>query len=339
MEEAIQGFPPSKQIRLQYYLAASIAFICLANLILLGFAREKFPLETSLLAAFLCLDSYLALFILLGHGSVQLFLQQHARRHNRFVLLFLLALFIPYLVYAFGTRSFSSLSTLKLLLYIALPTFVCSTTRTPSGYSKWQDAAAVLLLWLPIDFRLLRDVWPWPHGLMAYSLNSLAATSLGVFLFVGVRNLDQVGYQFHFSLEDWGVALRNFLLFAPLAIIIGFVTGFISIAERFATPWELAVSAIGIFVLIAIPEELLFRGIIQNLMSRVIPSSFWSLLLSSLLFGASHLNNGPGLDWRYFLLATIAGLFYGDAYRMTRKLISPAILHALVDVTWRGFFR
>jgi membrane protease YdiL (CAAX protease family) len=170
-------------------------------------------------------------------------------------------------------------------------------------------------------------------------MNSLAGASLGVFLFVGVRGLDQVGYRFQSSRDELRIALRNFVLFIPLALVIGFASGFLSIAKHFATPQEMVLSTVGVFILIAIPEELLFRGIIQNLMHRMIPNPFWSLFLSSLIFGASHLNNGPRPDWRYFLLATLAGAFYGDAYRKTQKLISPAILHTLVDVAWRSFFR
>ena len=121
MKEAIADTSPSRRIRLRNYLAASIIFVLFADLLLLIFARGRFPLGISLLASFLCLDSYLALFVLLGHESVQLFIQKQIARHSKFPLLFLLVLFIPHLVYAVGTHSFSILSALKLLIYFALP--------------------------------------------------------------------------------------------------------------------------------------------------------------------------------------------------------------------------
>ncbi|MGH9962094.1 MAG: CPBP family intramembrane glutamic endopeptidase [Pyrinomonadaceae bacterium] len=66
----------------------------------------------------------------------------------------------------------------------------------------------------------------------------------------------------------------------------------------------------------------------------------FSLVVTSIIFGAAHLNNGPTRpDWRYFLLATIAGLFYGNAYARTGRLLAPAIVHTLVDTVWRSFFR
>lgn len=97
--------------------------------------------------------------------------------------------------------------------------------------------------------------------------------------------------------------------------------------------------ALGIFIFIGIPEELLFRGIIQNLLEKAIGRPALALGVASLIFGAAHLNNGPSPDWRYFLLATLAGLVYGRAYAKTRNLMAPALLHTLVDVAWRGFFR
>jgi membrane protease YdiL (CAAX protease family) len=151
--------------------------------------------------------------------------------------------------------------------------------------------------------------------------------------------LSQVGYHYQFERRDWLIGLRNFLLFAPIAIPIGIYTGFIRLSKHLAAPWQIGLSALGIFLFIAIPEELLFRGIIQNFMEKSWLGKMPALIVTSLIFGASHLNNGPRPDWRYFLLASIAGLFYGNAYQRTRKLLAPAIVHTLVDTVWRSFFR
>jgi membrane protease YdiL (CAAX protease family) len=102
---------------------------------------------------------------------------------------------------------------------------------------------------------------------------------------------------------------------------------------------EFVLSAAGIFVFIAMPEELLFRGIIQNFLQKSWLKPLPALIVTSVIFGVAHLNNGPRPDWRYFLLATIAGLFYGNAYTRTRALLAPAIVHTLVDTVWRSFFR
>jgi membrane protease YdiL (CAAX protease family) len=52
------------------------------------------------------------------------------------------------------------------------------------------------------------------------------------------------------------------------------------------------------------------------------------------VFGATHLNNEPLMDWRYFLLATMAGVFYGWTFEKSKSLMSSALLHMAVDVIW-----
>jgi membrane protease YdiL (CAAX protease family) len=62
--------------------------------------------------------------------------------------------------------------------------------------------------------------------------------------------------------------------------------------------------------------------------------------MASLIFGASHLNNGPPVpNYRYFLMATIAGIFYGTAWSATGSLMASALTHALVDTVWSVVFR
>jgi membrane protease YdiL (CAAX protease family) len=87
------------------------------------------------------------------------------------------------------------------------------------------------------------------------------------------------------------------------------------------------------------PEEFLFRGLLQNTLSRAMKSDNGGWILASILFGASHLPNNGFPNWRYALLATIAGLFYGRAWRKTGSLLPAALVHMLVDATWHFLFR
>ena len=322
------------------YLTGVLLFLIIVDSLILFLARGRYPLDLPFLSACVCLNIYLCLFLGLGHPDFQGLLRDSIQRDSRRVVLFLLALLLPYLIYVLGTQSFIWFPFLKLLSYIVLPAMAYLTLKEHSARIHWQDVFVILALWLPLDFRWMRDVWLWPpKNSPAYSFNSLLATCLGVYLFVVVRHLDRVGYQYQFSLKDWVVGLQNFLLFALIGIPIGISTGFITVSKHVATPWEFVLSALGIFIFIAIPEELLFRGILLNFAEKLLARPAPALVLTALIFGASHLNNGPRPDWRYFLLASIAGLFYGNAYLKTRKLIAPAIVHTLVDTVWRSFFR
>lgn len=59
----------------------------------------------------------------------------------------------------------------------------------------------------------------------------------------------------------------------------------------------------------ATPEEFLFRGLLQNLLSRMLTSDAYGWICASVLFGFSHITNYHFPNWRYVLLASIAALF------------------------------
>ena len=89
------------------------------------------------------------------------------------------------------------------------------------------------------------------------------------------------------------------------------------------------------------PEEFLFRGILQNFLTRSLPGErreLYGLLIASLIFGAAHLHHAPVPNWRYAVLASLAGVFYGNAYRALGRLSASALTHALVDTAWHFWF-
>jgi membrane protease YdiL (CAAX protease family) len=339
MKARLETPPMLEPKRLTFYFGGVVVFLAVATGLILRFSGGRLAIDTRFVAAILCLNGFLAILLLLAHRDIQSWLSTRIASNPNAVWLFLSLNLLLYLVYTLGTDSLRILPAVKLAAYVLLPAALLLTIRKPGQHLLWQDTLVIVALWLPLDFRWMRDVWGWPSHSLAYSMNSLLATGLAVFLFVCVRRLEGVGYRCHFEKLDGWIGLRNFLLFAPLAIPIGLVTGFITLSSRQTPKGELLLSALGIFFLIAIPEELLFRGIIQNFLEKTLRKQVLALIAASVIFGAAHLNNGPRPDWRYFLLASMAGLFYGNAYQRTGGLLAPAIVHTLVDTVWRGFFR
>ena len=84
----------------------------------------------------------------------------------------------------------------------------------------------------------------------------------------------------------------------------------------------------------ALPEEILFRGLIQNSIAQRFGAGAKTLLIAAFIFGCAHLDNGPGPlpNWRYMILATIAGVAYGKVYEKSSSIFASAGLHALVDL-------
>jgi len=81
------------------------------------------------------------------------------------------------------------------------------------------------------------------------------------------------------------------------------------------------VAVVGITLFTAWPEEFLFRGILQNLLSRTLNSRWSGLAAASIIFGLSHILHAPFPNWKYVGLATIAGLFYGHVWMKSGSLL------------------
>ena len=95
---------------------------------------------------------------------------------------------------------------------------------------------------------------------------------------------------------------------------------------------------IHVFLFIALPEELYFRAWVQNFLERRLGRRP-ALVIASAIFGFSHFNKRSAhFNWRYVLLATIAGIFYGRAWREQRRMPASTITHATVDTIWGIWF-
>lgn len=80
------------------------------------------------------------------------------------------------------------------------------------------------------------------------------------------------------------------------------------------------------FLLVSVTEEAFFRGYVQSNISRLLkhtPSKdVWAISIAAILFGMTHLAGG----WQWAMLAGIAGIGYGIAYRYG-GLLSATLTH------------
>jgi CAAX protease family protein len=221
-------------------------------------------------------------------------------------------------------------------LYLAVP-FV----MLRSGSGKWADPVAMLWLWLPLELGLIRRVLMAGAGTdLHYAFAQLLAIDAGIIAFAIWHGTPNIGYCFESNRSIIGTSILSFLIFSVVAIPLGFKIGFIHYTFQSSKLPSVPILFAGILFMTAIPEEFLFRGLIQNWIEKVTSSRMLSLLFASIVFGASHLNNGPPIpNYRYFLMASIAGVFYGWAWQRTRSLVSSGLVHALVDTVWSVFFR
>jgi uncharacterized protein len=255
-----------------------------------------------------------------------------------------LLMLVPYLIYAGGSATFSVVPALKFAAYTVAPAALLLPDRgRQRAGANARDWLAMAALAVPIPVHWLADVWVWPYGAPhdLYFFLPLTSVCAGVYAFAAVRNLEDVGYKLLWRGGDLLTGASYWLGFSVLAIPLGYAVRFIRFHPHRVTPADLGATFVGIYLTIAIPEEVFFRGILQNLLEKSIrrrPPGLYALLAASAIFGASHFHHPPVPNWRYCILATLAGIFYGLAYRRRRRTSASALTHALVDTLWHFWF-
>jgi CAAX protease family protein len=107
----------------------------------------------------------------------------------------------------------------------------------------------------------------------------------------------------------------------PLARIKAFAEEVMKPLFRSCTLLDLA----AISLLAGVGEEMLFRGVLQDLFSRWL-DPWLALTLASILFGLLHL-----ITPTYAVLAALMGAYLGWLYARTGNLLVPIMTHTLYD--------
>jgi uncharacterized protein len=291
-------------------------------------------------AFFLALSLSLGAFAVLTDSHIVRWLRRQAMRSNWRAASIPLLLLAPYLIDTLGANSFHWQHLLKLIAYLLAPTLLLlPDRRRPATILGWRDGAAMAVLAVPVALGWVSGIWWSPGGVPLF--RPLYSVCSGGYAFLVVRNLQDVGYRLTARRQDVTYGLANFAGFVIIGIPAGYVLHFIRFHAHPVSPAALVVELVGTYVMIAIPEELLFRGILQNFVEKSLAGKRrgnYALFLASVIFGLFHLHHPPVPNWKYAIMATVAGLFYGNAYRDRRRLPASALTHTLVDVTWHFWF-
>ena len=228
-------------------------------------------------------------------------------------------------------------------LYAALPVAIAwllgqAAIADPEQRGNWRDAIILLVLGLAIDLRWFERAWP--NGLAGWG--KLLVVDAALYGFVAVRRLRGSGFDFHLRWSDWKTGLRELAFLTPVVLGLGMAMGFLHPHDSALRWFWMIPKWIYVFVFVALPEELYFRAWVQNLLERRVGRRA-ALGITAVLFGLSHFNkhfskSSAHFNWRYVLLASVAGIFYGRAWRQRRRAPASAITHASVDAIWSFWF-
>jgi hypothetical protein len=259
---------------------------------------------------------------------------------------------IPYVLVAFSAGLFRWQ---WFALYTALPVAIaallwqaacCDPAQSPQQpepvagapdlqRGTWQDFLILIVLGLAVDLRWFERAWP-PH-LAVFS--KILLLDAGLYGFVLIRQLAGTGFDLRLRLKDLAIGLREWAFYTPVALALGLWLGFLHAHSRWPGFALILLSWIFTFFFVAVPEELFFRGWLQNLLEKRI-GRYAALVVTACLFGLAHFNKRTtGFNWRYVILAAIAGIFYGRAWRQNRRVGASAVTHATVDTIWSLWLR
>jgi membrane protease YdiL (CAAX protease family) len=227
-----------------------------------------------------------------------------------------------------------------LALYTLMPVLISlllysASLADPEQRGEWRDFLILGVLGLAVDLRWFEPAWG--PGLAIF--NKILLLDAGIYGFLAIRQLRQVGFDLRLRLRDFRVGLLWLAAYTPIAVALGLLLGFLHFHPHMPSFWHVLFGWIFSFFFVAVPEELFFRGWMQNLLERRV-GPMRALLITAILFGLSHFNKrAVHFNWRYVLLALLAGIFYGRAWLQDRRIGASAITHASVDTIWSVWLR
>ncbi len=274
-------------------------------------------------------------------------------QQNRRALMALVAL-VPtlYVSYSYTVDAFTWSGLITAILFVAVPT-VAFLQNQRARYPTLIDGVAVLYLWLSVTFHLVPNVQlPQRGGQIGFFTYSAMPLLL---LLLAARGWSGLGFTWFLRWSDLRVTLLiTSLLLSLLTPIV--LAMYPTRPAVMPTTLELLTRAVMIYFFVALPQEILFRGVVQKGIERTAeralhrstrpgdrrPSSWlphprWlSLLLAAMLCAAVQ-PLAPMLLGGRFLLAFLTSLGYGYVYQYTGKVTASAVVHMLVLWCWSVF--
>ncbi len=247
---------------------------------------------------------------------------------------------LPYLVFSlvggtFAPRAFYLLAVLTAILafwHVVLPRRVV------------YDAGFLIVAAAPFVARVFPRIYRSPDpGLKGLDiLGHLMWIRLGLMALLVLRDWNPGPVSLWPKRREWGIGLLWFAIGIVPICAVALAGHDVVFAIRTGPWWRVAGLAAGTFLgalwVIALGEELFFRGVVERAMLNQRWSPIVAVVVSSILYASTHLWYRGFPDWRRFATACALGLFCGLAYWRSGGIRGSMVTHACTIVTWKMLF-
>lgn len=298
------------------------------TLFFLFYTSGRCTLAELMLALPFFLLFYFAQFTI-GRESVVDALQTWIGKNWWNVLIFPTTMLVLYLIFMIISHQNLLEGNLWLLLYITFfPVAVFSLRKQPVRKIGWLDFTVFALVLLPGSLYSIKQNSDLPiNGSGFDSISHLMIILSGFYAFGVVRGIREVGFVAQLKWKSLRTALLVWIAFYSLVFVLGRSVNFIAIIG-YSDPLEIVLKSIlftliGTFLHTALFEELFFRGILQNILSKRIGQGkswliFW--LVGFLILLPSALLVGYTLEGQMkWFPALVTIVLFGCAYLLEKS--------------------
>jgi uncharacterized protein len=259
-------------------------------------------------------------------------------RRTQGALLWISAL-LPYLVFSLAAGTFQRNAFYLLAVLAAVFSFFYAYAPRRAAY----DLGFLVIAAAPIMERVFRRIYQSPDDHLRIDiLGHLMWIRVGILALLVLREWDPGPLTLWPRPAEWRIGLLWYAaVLVPIAAV-ALALHDVRFAPLHEAWWRVAAIALGTFLgmlwVVALAEELFFRGLIERALYDRWPSPVLAVLVSAAIFGAAHLWFHPFPDWRRSIVATVLGIACGIAYLQTGTIRAPMVTHACLVATWRVFF-
>ena len=231
---------------------------------------------------------------------------------------------VPLLIF-FITESLLVESTQNIILFYLVSIVSFLVMAVLSKEKLLRNYWAIMIL--PLILRIVNLSMPFP--ILNPKLQLMITYAMIIFSSFVFLNYSGISFKFlrigHHGISDFLIAI---LIGIGLGSVEHFILGSTPLIQSLIL--EDAIFIIYIVFMIGFGEELVYRGLLQQIQDDLIGEKA-ALFLTSVLFGIMH------LIWRNpleFFFTTFAGFIFGYQFYKTKSIWLPTLSHALNNYTW-----